>query len=158
MEKTLVLIKPDGVQRQLIGRIINRFEEKGLKISGLKMLKVTQAQAESLYSVHKKKAFYPGLMKFIMSGPIVAIVIEGIGVVNICRKLLGATFGPDAEAGTIRGDFGASVSFNLVHASDSTESVSRELPIFFKENEVVSYAMANYKWVYHPTEEKELES
>ncbi|MFH1227458.1 MAG: nucleoside-diphosphate kinase [Planctomycetota bacterium] len=157
MERTLVLIKPDGVQRQLIGRIIKRFEEKGLKIVGLKMLKVSQAQAENLYSVHKKKPFYHGLMKFIMSGPIVAMAMEGIGAVNICRKLLGATFGPDADAGTIRGDFGASVSFNLVHASDSKESVHRELPIFFKDTEVVSYTLDNHKWVYHPTEEKEME-
>lgn len=157
MEQTFVMIKPDGVQRQLIGRIINRFESKGLKVVGLKMLAVSQAQAENLYAVHKKKSFYAGLMKFVMSGPVVTMVIEGISAVNICRKLLGATFGPDAEPGTIRGDFGASISFNLIHASDSLEAARKEMAIFFKKTELVSYYLDAHKWVYHPTEEKEIE-
>lgn len=156
MERTLVIIKPDGVQRRLIGEIVNRFERKGLKIVALKMLKVAQKQAEILYMVHKKKPFYAGLLKFITAGPVVTMVIEGIGAVNICRKLLGATFGPDAEPGTIRGDFGASVSYNLIHASDSSETAQNEITIFFKETEVISYALDNIKWVYHPSEEEEM--
>lgn len=157
MEKTLVIIKPDGVQRKLIGEIINRFERKGLKITALKMLKVSPKQAETLYAVHKKKQFYQGLLKFITAGPVVTMVIEAIGAVNICRKLLGATFGPDAEAGTIRGDFGASISYNLIHASDSPEASGNEIAIFFKDTEILSYTLDNWKWVYHPSEESEIE-
>lgn len=156
MEKTLVIIKPDGVQRKLIGQIINRFERKGLKIVALKMLKVSPKLAETLYAVHKKKPFYQGLLKFITAGPVVTIVIEAIGAVNICRKLLGATFGPDADAGTIRGDFGASISYNLIHASDSPEAARNEIAIFFKDTEILSYTMDNLKWVYHPAEEEEM--
>jgi nucleoside-diphosphate kinase len=158
MERTLVIIKPDGVQRQLIGEIINRFERKGLKIVALKMLKVVQKQAETLYSVHKKKPFYPGLLKFITAGSAVTMVIEGIGAVNICRRLLGATFGPDAEPGTIRGDFGASISYNLIHASDSPETAQNEIAIFFKETEIISYTLDGIKWIYHPSEEEEMQS
>ncbi|HLD36627.1 MAG TPA: nucleoside-diphosphate kinase [Planctomycetota bacterium] len=156
MEKTLVIIKPDGVQRKLIGAIINRFENKGLKIVALKMLKVSPKQAETLYAVHKKKPFYQGLLKFITAGPVVTIVIEAISAVNICRKLLGATFGPDAEAGTIRGDFGASISYNLIHASDSPEAAGNEISIFFKDTEIMAYNLDNLKWVYHPAEEEEM--
>jgi nucleoside-diphosphate kinase len=156
MERTLVIIKPDGVQRGLIGEIISRFERKGLKIVGLKMFKVAQKQAEILYAVHKKKPFYSGLLKFITAGPVAGLVIEGISAVNICRKLLGATFGPDAEAGTIRGDFGASVSYNLIHAPDTPETAKNEINIFFKDTDIVSYSLDKIKWVYHPSEEEEM--
>ncbi|MDI6732586.1 MAG: nucleoside-diphosphate kinase [Planctomycetota bacterium] len=158
MEKTLVIIKPDGVQRKLIGEIISRFEHKGLKIVGLKMMKVSPKQAETLYAIHKKKQFYQGLLKFITAGTVVTMVVEGIGAVNISRKLLGATFGADAEPGTIRGDFGASISYNLVHASDSPETAQNEIAIFFKETEILSYILDNLKWVYHPSEEEEMSS
>jgi nucleoside-diphosphate kinase len=153
MEKTLVIIKPDAVQRQLIGRIISRFEEKGLQIAGLKLIKVSLEQAQKLYAVHKKKDFYKGLMRFITASPVVVMVISGRDGVRICRKLLGATFGPDAEPGTIRGDFGASVSYNLVHASDSSQSAAHEIPIFFKESDIVLYDLVQWKWIYHPEEE-----
>lgn len=156
MEKTLVIIKPDGVQRKLIGQIIERFERKGLKIVGLKMLKVSPKLAEKLYAVHKKKPFYQGLLKFITAGPVVTMVIEAIGAVNICRKLLGATFGSDADAGTIRGDFGASISYNLIHASDSSETARNEISIFFNDSDILSYVMDSVKWVYHPAEEEEM--
>jgi nucleoside-diphosphate kinase len=156
MERTLIIIKPDGVQRRFIGDIIGRFERKGLKVAGLKLIKVSQEQAETLYSVHKGKPFYNGLMKFITAGPVVTMVIEGLDAVNICRKMLGATFGPDADPGTIRGDFGASISYNLVHGSDSVESAKRETAIFFKNTEVVFYTLDSVKWTYHPNEEKEL--
>lgn len=158
MEKTLVIIKPDGVQRRLIGEIVSRFERKGLKIVALKIIKVVQKQAETLYAVHKKKPFYQGLFKFITAGPVVPMVIEGISAVNICRKLVGATFGPDAEPGTIRGDFGASISYNLIHASDSPETAQNEIAIFFKETEIVSYNLYCMKWIYHPSEEEEMRS
>jgi len=156
MERTLIIIKPDGVQRRYIGEIIGRFERKGLKIAALKLIKVSQKQAETLYSIHKTKPFYNGLMKFITAGPVVTMVIEGLGAVNICRKLLGATFGPDADPGTIRGDYGASISYNLVHGSDSVESAKREMAIFFKDTDIVSYTLDGIKWIYHPTEEEEM--
>jgi nucleoside-diphosphate kinase len=158
MERTLIIIKPDGVQRRLIGDIISRFERKGLKIVALKIIKVVQKQAETLYAVHKKKPFYQGLLKFITAGPVVPMIIEGISAVNICRKLVGATFGPDAEPGTIRGDFGASISYNLIHASDSPETAQNEIAIFFKETEIVSYNLDCIKWIYHPSEEEEMQS
>lgn len=156
MERTLVIIKPDGVQRRFIGAIISRFERKGLKIAAMKLIKVSPKQAETLYEVHKKKPFYPGLLKFITAGPVVTMVIEGIGAVNVCRKLLGATFGPDADPGTIRGDFGASISYNLVHGSDSVESANREMAIFFKDTEILGYTLDCVKWIYHPNEEEEM--
>ncbi|MEK7449300.1 MAG: nucleoside-diphosphate kinase [Planctomycetota bacterium] len=156
MERTLVIIKPDGVQRQLVGQIISRFENKGLKIAGLKMLQVTKAQAQKLYEAHKKKNFYAGLLKFITAGPVVSLVIEGVQAIAICRKMLGATFGPDADPGTIRGDFAASISYNLIHASDSAESAGYEIPIFFHPEEIISYQLNDSKWIYHPEEEKEL--
>ncbi|MCK5578183.1 MAG: nucleoside-diphosphate kinase [Planctomycetes bacterium] len=157
MERTLVIIKPDAVQRQLVGRIITRFENKGLTLAGLKLLKVNKNQAQKLYVAHKKKSFYRGLMKFITAGPVVIMVIKGVQAIAICRKMLGATFGPDADPGTIRGDFAASISYNLVHASDSAESSKYEIPIFFRSNEIISYDLHNIKWIYHPEEEKELE-
>jgi nucleoside-diphosphate kinase len=148
MERTLVIIKPDGVQRQLAGRIINRFEEKGLKIAGLKLIKVSQTQADTLYSVHKGKPFHSGLVKFITSSPVVVIVIEAVNAISICRKLLGATMSANAEPGTIRGDFGSGTTYNLVHGSDSPESVQREIPIFFNKDDLVDYELNTHKWIY----------
>ncbi len=153
MERTLILVKPDGVQRRLIGRILNRFEEKGIKIAALKLLRMSQAQAENLYSVHAGKPFHASLIKFITSGPLVAIALEGPKVIAIGRKLLGATFGPNAEPGTIRGDFGSSKSFNLVHGSDSPESAAREIPILFKAEEIVEYNLVTAPWTYDLAED-----
>lgn len=150
MEKTLIIIKPDGVQRQLIGRIINRFEEKGLKIVGLKLITVSKVQAQNLYSIHKKKKFYQGLLRFITSSPVVVMALEGTEVIKISRKLVGATLGADAEPGTVRGDFGAGTTYNLIHASDSAENAHRELSIFFKEKDLVKYKLNDHKWVYSP--------
>jgi nucleoside-diphosphate kinase len=145
--RTLVLIKPDGVVRGKIGEIIERFERKGLKIVALKMIQVSREQAERHYSVHRGKPFYESLLKYITSGPVVAILLEGNEVIEITRKLVGATNGAKAEPGTIRGDFSMSIDFNLVHASDSEESAKYEIPIFFNEEEILEYERADRDWL-----------
>ena len=152
MEKTFCMIKPDGVQRRLIGRIISRFEQKGLRLAGLKLIQMSQAQAENLYSVHKGRPFYDTLMKFVTASPVVVMVLDGNRAINVVRKLLGATFGFDAEPGTIRGDFGGSKGFNLIHGSDSPESAAREIPIFYSDSERVTYEHADIRWVYEEPE------
>jgi len=149
-ERTLVLVKPDGVQRHLVGRVLARFEEKGLRIAGLKMTWVTRALAETHYGAHKAKPFFPSLLKFVTSGPTVAIVLEGIKAIEIARKMMGATFGSKAEPGTIRGDFGISNSFNLVHGSDSPEAARREIELFFEPEEIHSYTFGDEDWIYDP--------
>ncbi|MGC8645002.1 MAG: nucleoside-diphosphate kinase [Thermoplasmata archaeon] len=145
--QTLILIKPDGVFRGKIGEIIARFERKGLKIAAMKMMRVSREQAEMHYSVHKGKPFYESLLKYITSGPVVAILLEGKDVIEIARKLVGATNGAKAEPGTIRGDFAMSIDFNLIHASDSEESARYEIPIFFKEEEILEYERADRDWL-----------
>jgi nucleoside-diphosphate kinase len=137
LERTLVLIKPDGVRRGLIGEIISRFERKGLKIRALKMLWMNRKMAEEFYSVHKGKHFFEDLIKFITSGPVVAMVLEGDSAISVVRLMIGATDGRKAEPGTIRGDFSLSIQENLVHASDSPESFEREFRVVFREDEVV---------------------
>ncbi|MCE5279790.1 MAG: nucleoside-diphosphate kinase [Planctomycetaceae bacterium] len=148
MERTLTLLKPDAVQRQLVGRIIERFESKGLKIVAMKFLRVTPEMAANLYSMHQGKEFYPALMRFITSGPVVAMVLQGLDAVRIARTLMGSTFGPDAAPGTIRGDLGASRRYNLMHGSDSMDAAAREIPIFFPENELIEYDMSIESWIY----------
>ena len=147
MERTLVVLKPDAVARGLIGRIVGRFEEKGLMVTGLKMLKVSPTLARQMYAMHKDKDFYAGLVAFIISSPVVAMVLEGTGAVAVVRRMMGPTFGPDAPGGTIRGDFGMSRRFNLIHGSDSLDSARREIPLFFKSSEIVRYD-ASGNWVY----------
>ncbi len=153
MERSYVMIKPDGVQRRLVGKIVSRIEEKGLRVAALRMFRMERERAEKLYEVHKGKGFYPGLVNFVTSSPVVAMVIEGPGAIAMIRKMMGATFGPNAEPGTIRGDFGASRSFNLIHGSDSPESASREIPIFFGEKEIAGWEPIDEAWVYD-TEDK----
>lgn len=152
MERTFCMIKPDGVQRRLVGKILRRFEEKGLRLAGLKLIHMDKKTAEDLYSVHKGKPFYETLASFVTSGPVVVMVVEGYNAVEVVRKLMGATFGFNAEPGTIRGDYGGSKGFNLVHGSDSADSVKRELPIFFTEKELVRYQHADLEWVYEAPE------
>ena len=152
MERTLILIKPDALQRGLAGRILQRFEEKGLKIIGLKLMQITEDLAARQYEAHKDRPFYPGLVKFMTSRPVIAIALEGLGAIGICRKLMGATFGADAKPGTIRGDLGSSRSFNLVHGSDSPEAAERELALFFG-GELLEYEFDAYRWIYDPEEE-----
>ena len=137
-ERTFIAIKPDGVKRNLIGRIITRFEEKGYKIIGLKLLKATEEMAKKHYAEHEGKPFYPRLVKYIMSGPIVAMVIEGKNVIAESRKMMGATKPENAEAGTIRFDYAIQQEFNIVHGSDCEESAQREIAIYFKEEELCS--------------------
>lgn len=147
MERTFVMIKPDGVQRRLVGEVITRIERKGLKTIAMKQIMIQKEQAEKLYKVHEKKPFYEGLMKFIMSGPIVVMVVEGYNVVTVLRKTAGATFGYEAERGTIRGDFSTSRGKNIVHCSDSIENAEREAGIFFKTNEYISYKFQDEDWI-----------
>ncbi len=154
MERTFCMIKPDGVQRRLVGRILSRFEDKGLRIAGLKLLRVSAEQAERLYAIHKGKPFYDSLVRFVTSSPVVVMVIEGHQAVAVVRKLLGATFGFAAEPGTIRGDYGCSKGFNLIHGSDAVESAQREIPVFFQEGELVRYEHADHAWVLEEPERK----
>lgn len=148
METTLIILKPDAVQRGLMGRILSRFEDKGLQIVGCKMIQITQHMAERHYEAHKSKPFYPGLVAFMTSSPVLVLAIRGVGAIAICRKMMGATFGSNAEGGTIRGDFGVSNSFNLIHGSDSPEAASKEMELFFSESEVLDWDRAGERWVY----------
>lgn len=153
LERTLILFKPDALQRRLSGRILQRFEEKGLRIVGMKLMRITPALAEKHYEAHKAKGFYPGLVRFMTSSPVVALCLEGKDVINIVRKMVGKTFGPDAEPGTIRGDFGASKSFNLIHASDAPETAKREVELFFRPEELLEWTPTDFEWVYDVADE-----
>jgi len=153
MERTLILLKPDAVQRGLIGEITARFEKKGLKIVAIKLMTISQQLAAKHYEAHKAKPFYRGLVRFMTSGPVVAMVLEGIGVVTISRNMMGATFGSKAAPGTIRGDFGSSNSFNLVHGSDSPEAAAVEIANFFGPGEIQEYALDSFSWIYDPEDE-----
>lgn len=135
--RTLIIVKPDAVKRGLVGRILSRFEEKEIAVKGLKMINVSKADAEKLYEAHKGKPFYNDLMAYITSSKVVVCVLEANEIVKIVRKMIGSTNPSDAEPGTIRGDFGLEINKNIIHASDSTESANREIPIFFKENEII---------------------
>jgi nucleoside-diphosphate kinase len=148
MERTLIILKPDAVQRGLAGQIITRFENKGLQIVGMKLMQIPRSLAETHYEPHKGKAFYPGLVSFMTSSPVVVLALAGKDAIAISRKMMGATFGSKAEPGTIRGDFGVSNSFNLIHGSDSPESATRELGLFFKPEELLDWQPAIRTWVY----------
>jgi nucleoside-diphosphate kinase len=139
METTLVLLKPDCVQRRLVGEIIHRFERKGLNIVAMKMLRVSPELSKEHYAEHVAKPFYKNLEEFITSAPIVAMAVEGLEAIRVVREMLGATNGLKAAPGTIRGDFSSSRQMNLVHASDSPESAARELKLYFNDNEVCRY-------------------
>jgi nucleoside-diphosphate kinase len=148
MERTLIILKPDAVQRGLVGEIVTRFERKGIQIVGMKFMKIAPQLAEQHYAPHKGKPFYEGLVKFMTSSPVMVMALAGKDVINIARKMMGATFGSKAEPGTIRGDFGVSNSFNLIHGSDSPESATRELSLFFKPEELLEWKPAAQTWVY----------
>ena len=137
VQRTFVMIKPDGVRRNLVGEIISRFEKRGMRIVGLKMVKMTREMAERLYEEHKGKSFYEELVSYITSGPVVAMVIEADEAVSVARKMIGATDPKEAAPGTIRGDFALSKAENVIHASDSPEKAQREMTIFFSPNELV---------------------
>lgn len=146
MERTLVLLKPDCLQRRLIGRMISRFEEKGLHLIALKMLQVTPDLAKQHYAEHVEKPFYPGLEAFITAAPVIAIVVEGLETIRVVREMLGATSGLKAAPGTIRGDFGSSRQMNLVHASDGADAAAREIQLYFQPDEICSYSPALAPW------------
>ena len=148
METTLIILKPDAVQRGLMGKIITRFEDKGLQIVGAKLMTISQELAATHYEAHKERPFYKGLVAFMTSSPVLVLAIQGVGAIEISRKMMGATFGSKAEPGTIRGDFGVSNSFNLIHGSDSPEAAERELGLFFGAGEVLDYGRKIQGWVY----------
>jgi len=147
VERTLIIIKPDGVQRRLVGEIIARFEKKGLKIAAAKLMKITPQSAKKLYAIHKDKDFFDRLVKYITSGTVLVMVLEGEKTIEITRKMMGATFGYDALPGTIRGDFGTSQTCNLIHGSDSAKSAQKEISLFFKPGEILNYKMTDENWL-----------
>jgi nucleoside-diphosphate kinase len=147
MEKTLILVKPDGVQRGLMGEIIGRFERRGLKLMGMKFLQMSRALAEEHYGVHKERPFYNDLVNYIVSGPIVAMVWQGKDAIAAARATMGATNPVAAAPGTIRGDLGMEIGRNLVHGSDSSENAVKEVNLFFDEAELVSWERVTDSWI-----------
>jgi nucleoside-diphosphate kinase len=148
LERTFLAIKPDGVQRKLVGEIIRRFETKGFTLVGLKLMNVSRELAETHYGVHKERPFFPGLVEFITSGPIVAMVWQGEGVVASARKIIGATNPLTAEPGTLRGDFGVSIGRNIIHGSDAIETAQSEISLWFKDEELVTWQPTLLSWIY----------
>ena len=147
MERSLILLKPDCVQRRLIGTIISRFEEKAINIVAMKLIQVTPELSKQHYAEHVEKPFYPGLESFITGAPVVAMVLEGLEVIRVIREMLGATSGLKAAAGTIRGDFSSSRQMNLVHASDGPEAAAREIGLYFSDSEICGYSPVLTPWM-----------
>lgn len=150
MERTLALVKPDGVQRGLIGEVISRLEHRGLKLAAMKLMRLDQATAQQHYGEHVERPFFPGLVEFITSGPLVAMVWEADGAVEIVRNTMGATDPKNSPMGSIRGDLGVNIGRNLVHGSDSVESASREIALFFQPGEILDYTRSNDSWIIEP--------
>ena len=150
VQRTLLLVKPDGVQRQLVGRVITRFEERGLKLVGLKLVQTSRELAETHYAAHRERPFFGGLVEFITSAPLVAAVLEGPNAIAIVRAMNGATRPHEAAPGTIRGDFALETAQNLVHASDSPENASSEVALWFTEAELLDYPREIDRWVLAP--------
>lgn len=148
MEKTLIILKPDAIQRRLLGRIFTRFEEKGFQILGLKMLRIPETLARKHYAAHEGKDFFEPLLKYMTSAPVVVMALKGKNAIEIVRKMMGATFGSKAEPGTIRGDFAISNRFNLIHGSDSPASAEKEIGIFFSREELFEDAATGLHWIY----------
>jgi nucleoside-diphosphate kinase len=148
LERTFLAIKPDGVQRKLVGEIIRRFETKGFTLVGLKLMMVSRELAETHYGVHRERPFFAGLVDFITSGPVVAMVWEGEGVIASARKIIGATNPLNAEPGTIRGDLGVNVGRNLIHGSDAPETAQQEIQLWFKQEELVNWEPTLMSWIH----------
>lgn len=148
MQKTFIMVKPDGVQRNVIGEIVRRFEQKGFKLAGAKLMQVSNELAENHYGEHKERPFFGELVDFITSGPVFAMVWEGEDVITTARTMIGATNPAEATPGSIRGDFGVTVGKNIIHGSDSPESAEREINLFFDESELVSYEKQDHNWIY----------
>jgi nucleoside-diphosphate kinase len=147
MERTLVIIKPDGVQRGLVGPILTRFERRGLRFAAMKLIRLTPELAARHYAVHKGKPFYEGLIEFITSGPVVVAVIEGNNAIDIVRRTMGATNPAQADPGTVRADFGLEIGRNLVHGSDGPDTAAYEIPLYFSEDEILSYLRVVDGWI-----------
>jgi len=147
VERTFLMVKPDGVQRNLVGEIVSRFEKKGFKLVGAKLMSISQELAEQHYAEHKERPFFGDLVSFITSSPVFAMVWEGENVIQTARNMMGKTNPVEAAPGTIRGDYGVQVSQNIIHGSDSPESAVREINLFFNESELVTYEKAVDKWV-----------
>ena len=148
MERTLIIVKPEGVQRGLIGKVISRFEQRGLKFVSLKLIQITPELAEEHYGVHKGKRFYPGLVKHITSGPVVVGVLEGPNAISVVRTTMGATNAAEAIPGTIRGDYALEIGFNIIHGSDGPETATKEISLFFRPEELIDYSLVAEKWVH----------
>ena len=147
-QRTLIILKPDAVQRHLMGSIISRFEQKGLKIVAAKFMQIPQELARKHYAVHEGKPFFEGVVNYLASSPVLIMVLQADDVISMSRKLMGKTFGNEAEPGTIRGDFGACRGYNLVHGSDSPESAEYEIGLYFKPEEIVDYTLVAEDWLY----------
>jgi nucleoside-diphosphate kinase len=148
MERTLIIVKPEGVQRGLIGNVITRLEQRGLKFVGLKLIHITPELAERHYGVHKGKPFFNGLVKHITSSPVVVGVVEGPKAISVVRATMGTTNASEALPGTIRGDYALEIGFNIIHGSDAPETAEFEINLFFRPEELVEYKLANQQWVY----------
>jgi nucleoside-diphosphate kinase len=147
MERTLIILKPDAVQRRLCGQILGRFESKGLKIVGMKLSRISRELGERHYAAHREKPFYDDLLTFMTAGPVVMLALEGPKAIEVARRMMGKTFGFEAEPGTIRGDFGVSSQYNLIHGSDSPEAAETELTLFFEPGELLDYALIDDSWM-----------
>lgn len=147
-ERTLIIIKPDAVQRHIMGQLISRFEQKGLKLVAAKFMRIDESLAKKHYAVHKGKPFFEGVVKYISSSPVLVMVWQAKGVIEMTRKMMGATFGLEAEPGTIRGDFGCSQRYNLVHGSDSPGSAEAEIVLYFTDDEITDYTFADRDWIF----------
>ncbi len=147
MERTLIIIKPDGVQRALVGAIISRFEQRGLRIAGMKLMQITRALAEEHYAEHRGKGFFEPTVQFMISAPVVVLCLEGPNAIAVARQTMGATRPPEAAPGTIRADFGLDVSRNIVHGSDKAETADREIKLYFKPDELISYQRSGDIWL-----------
>jgi len=152
VERTLIILKPDCVQRRLIGQILRRFEDKGLTIVGMKMMQISRELAERHYAVHRGKPFYPGLLDYITRGPVVVLVLQATRCIEIVRTMMGSTFGAEAAPGTIRGDLAVSQTFNLVHGSDTPASAETEIALYFDPDELLDYQTAGAEWTFRPDE------
>jgi nucleoside-diphosphate kinase len=148
MERTFLMVKPDGVQRGLIGEIVSRFEKKGFKLVAAKLMTVSRELAEAHYAEHREKPFFEELVGFITSGPVFAMIWEGENVISVARQMMGKTNPADAAPGTIRGDYGISVGMNIIHGSDSPESAEREIKLWFREQDQISYEKTIDRWIY----------
>ena len=148
MEKTLIILKPDAVQRRLAGKILSRFEEKGFQIIGLKMIQITESAARKHYASHEGKDFFEPLVRYTSSSPVIVLALKGKDVVKIVRMMMGATFGSQAGPGTIRGDYAVSNRFNLIHGSDSPAAAENEINTFFRKEELLEYNPTDMQWVY----------